>query len=172
MSCPSLTARQSRFVEEYLVDLNATRAAVRAGYSTRSADKLGARLVAKGGVAAAIRVAISERTARTQVSQDSVIDELVKLAFSNIRDLVCWGPDGVRVRDSGLLAQHTSVTVAEVSHVSTTSGSSTKVRLHDKVAALRLLGHHLGMFGKERDCLAGSVTERAYVMISGRKVFF
>lgn len=168
LSASGLTARQSRFVEEYLVDLSASRAGVRAGFSIR----MGPRLVRKSAVAAAIQAAVAERSRRTRVSQDSVIDELAKLAFSNMRDLVSWGPDGVRVRDSVLLTEHASVSVAEVSHVATTVGSSTKLRLHDKVAALRLLGQHLGMFGTEHDAAGGSLTTGAYVLMGGQTVFF
>lgn len=73
-----LTPRQQRFVEEYLVDLNATRAAVRAGYSERNADKIGSELLGKTRVAQAIQKAQQERSARVQVTQDSVLEGIVR----------------------------------------------------------------------------------------------
>jgi phage terminase small subunit len=71
-----LTEKQQRFVEEYLIDLNATQAAVRAGYSARNADKIGPRLVGKSGVAQEIAKRLAERSARTAVTQDYVIQRL------------------------------------------------------------------------------------------------
>ncbi len=76
----SLTAKQARFVEEYLVDLNATQAAIRAGYSVRNADKIGPELLGKTRVAEAIKAAQESRSERTGVTQDEVIQGLKKEA--------------------------------------------------------------------------------------------
>jgi phage terminase small subunit len=76
----SLTAKQARFVEEYLIDLNATQAAVRAGYSARNADKIGPELLGKTRVAEAIKAAQQTRSDRTGITQDEVIRGLKKEA--------------------------------------------------------------------------------------------
>ena len=76
----SLTAKQARFVEEYLIDLNATQAAIRAGYSARNADKIGPELLGKTRVAAAIQDAKETRSERTGITQDEVIQGLKKEA--------------------------------------------------------------------------------------------
>ncbi len=76
----SLTPRQARFVEEYLVDLNATQAAIRAGYSARNADKIGPELLGKTRVAEAVKAAQQARTERTGITQDEVIQGLKKEA--------------------------------------------------------------------------------------------
>ncbi len=68
-----LTPRQARFVEEYLIDLNATQAARRAGYSSNNADKIGSRLVGESRVAEAIAEAQAKRSERVTVSQDDVV---------------------------------------------------------------------------------------------------
>ena len=73
----NLTAKQRRFVDEYLVDLNATQAAIRAGYADRNADKIASQLLGKSRVAAAIASAKSERSARVSVSADYVLSNLV-----------------------------------------------------------------------------------------------
>jgi phage terminase small subunit len=65
-----MTPRQQRFVEEYLVDLNATQAAIRAGYSARTANEQGARLLANASVAAAIQAAQQARSDRMQITHD------------------------------------------------------------------------------------------------------
>ncbi len=75
-----LTPKQARFVEEYLLDLNATQAAIRAGYSARNADKIGPELLGKTRVAEAVKAAQQARTERTEITQDEVIQGLKKEA--------------------------------------------------------------------------------------------
>ena len=165
-----LTPRQSRFVQEYLIDLNATNAAIRAGYSLSSADTLGPRLVRNSGVAAAIESAMVARVERTKVSQDSVITELASIAFSDMRMFAEWGPNGVVLKnstDSGV----ESGCVAEVNHTVSSGGGSLKIRLHDKVRALELLGKHLGLFGT-RDHGEHAANERMFVVLGGQRVYF
>ncbi len=76
----SLTPKQARFVEEYLLDLNATQAAIRAGYSARNADKIGPELLGKTRVAEAVKAAQQARSGRTEITQDEVIQGLKKEA--------------------------------------------------------------------------------------------
>ena len=71
-----LTPKQQRFVNEYLVDLNATQAAIRSGYSPKTANEQGARLVANVSVKAAIQAAIKAREARIEITQDKVMDDI------------------------------------------------------------------------------------------------
>jgi phage terminase small subunit len=72
-----LTPKQEHFVEEYLIDLNATQAAIRAGYSEKTADQQGHQLLKKTLVSAAIAEAQAERSARTSVTQDYVLESIV-----------------------------------------------------------------------------------------------
>ncbi len=146
-----MTPRQRRFVEEYLVDLNATGAAKRAGYSARSARNRGYRLLQNPAVAAAVARAQDKRAARTQVSADRVVTELAKVAFGDPRRLLSWGPDGVVLRDSSELTEAEAALVSEVSETRTAAGGGTrKVKLHCKLTALNALGKHLGLFGNGR----------------------
>lgn len=71
-----LTPKRQRFVEEYIVDLNATQAAIRAGYAARSADVTGSRLLGNARVSAAVQEAQAARSKRTEMSQDWIIDHL------------------------------------------------------------------------------------------------
>lgn len=82
----ALTERQNRFVQEYLVDLNATQAAIRAGYSEKSAGTQGCRLLANAEVQQAIQRAMEERQARTGITQDDVVQELKAVAFAQADD--------------------------------------------------------------------------------------
>jgi phage terminase small subunit len=81
-----LTSRQSRFVEEYLIDLNGKQAAVRAGYSAKSAEVQASRLLRNTAVQAALGEAMQARSQRTEVTADRVVAELAKLAFADMRD--------------------------------------------------------------------------------------
>ena len=81
-----LTDKQRRFVEEYLVDLNATAAARRAGYSEKTADRIGPELLGKTWVAAAIQEAMQQRSRRTEITQDRVLNELASVAFGEGSD--------------------------------------------------------------------------------------
>lgn len=86
-----LTAKQAQFVAEYLIDLNATQAATRAGYSAKTAYSQGQRMLKDVDVAASVAAAMAERAARTEITADRVLRELAKIGFSDIRKAVKWG---------------------------------------------------------------------------------
>lgn len=143
----ALTAKQRRFVDEYLVDLNATAAARRAGYSPTSAP----RLLATPAVAEAVTEAQATRAARLQLSQDDVVRELAAIAFTDLRDVAEWGNDPdegeaqrplLRLRPSSGLDARAAAAIESVK----ISDRGVAIRLHDKLRALELLGRHLGMF--------------------------
>ena len=138
----ALTAKQKAFVLEYLCDLNATQAAIRAGYSLRTADKIGFQLLEKTRVQAAIQEALQAREKRTLITQDRVLAELGKIGFSDLKDFMEFGPDGVSLKQD---ADVDGAVVAEVSETATQLGSSKKIKLHDKMKALELLARHMGM---------------------------
>lgn len=149
-----LSPKQQRFVDEYLVDLNATQAAIRAGYSAKTAAQIGERLLRKVEVQAALSERMKARETRTEITQDRVLKELSRIAFGTSRDVMTWGPGGVKLRDSGELTEDEAAMVSEASEAVTAAGGTLKLKTHDKVKALELLGKHLGMF-KERIELTG-----------------
>ena len=141
------TAKQQRFVEEYLVDLNATRAAIRAGYSKKTADRIGPKLVVESCVSEAIREAIEKRSSRTEITADRVLQELGFIAFSNMKDYVEFGPPGVTLEELSEMTDDQSRAISQVSHnFNAEGGGSVNFKLHDKLKALDLIGKHLGMF--------------------------
>ena len=146
MAARKLTPKQAEFVRQYLVDLNATAAAIRAGYSERTAKSQGQRLLTNVDVSAALAAAKAEREQRTEITQDRVVSELAKIAFADPRELMEWGPEGVKLKDSAELTEDQAASVAEVSETTTKDGGSLRLKKHDKVKALELLGRHLGMF--------------------------
>lgn len=137
-----LTAKQQRFCDEYLVDLNATQAAIRAGYSPRTAEQAASRLLTIVKVSDEIAREMAERSKRTGINQDRVVKELAKLAFVNIADVVDLENATVRISatDEDLACiQSVKIKPSEF-------GTEREIKLYDKKASLELLGRHLGMF--------------------------
>lgn len=145
----ALTAKQERFVAEYLIDLNATQAAIRAGYSEKTARSAGQRALTIVDVADAIAEAKAKRDKRTEVTQDRVIAELAKLGFYDIRKAVRWGAKPEASGDSDAVYPVELVaseemdddTAAAVSEVSLTA-QGVKIKMADKRAALEALLRH------------------------------
>lgn len=144
----SLNDKQRRFVSEYLIDLNATQAAIRAGYSSKTANEQGARLLAKVSIQKMIEERMSDREQRTEITQDRVLRELAKLAFLDIRK--AFDSDGVlksvHELDDDTAAAVAGLDVIEMSSEDDKTCRLKKIKLSDKRAALELIGRHLGMF--------------------------
>lgn len=141
-----LTPKQERFVEEYLVDLNATQAAIRAGYSTKTANEIGNENLAKPSIRACIDQAMAERSRRTGINQDRVIRELARLAFVNPDDVM--NLNRATVKEDASVEDLAAIQSVKVKLSSSENGEMVEreVRLNDKLKALELLGKHLGMF--------------------------
>lgn len=144
-----LTPKQKRFVEEYLKDLNGTQAAIRAGYSRKTANEQATRLLAKVHVSGAVYAAMNRRSKRTEISADRVLQEIARLAFSNMADFVDFGPRGVTIKNLDGLSEDDKRCVAEVSETPGQHGRALRFKLHSKDASLAQLCKHLGI-GKER----------------------
>jgi phage terminase small subunit len=151
-----LTKKQAVFVEEYLVDLNATQAAIRAGYSPTTAHKTGSQLLGKSVVSQAVNARIKDREARTQITQDKVLREIARIALADPRKVMTWGPGGIVLADSQALSEDDAAVVGEVSESFTENGRTLRVKMNDKLRALEMLGRHLGLF-KEKIELSGLV---------------
>jgi len=141
-----LTEKQKRFVEEYLIDLNATQAAIRAGYSPKTADRIGPELLGKTCVLETIQKAIAERSRRTGINQDRIIRELAKIAFVNAADVINF--DEATIRDYVDSDDTAAIQAVKVKRIPTQDGDiiECEIKIADKLKALELLGKHLGMF--------------------------
>ena len=140
-----LTDKQKKFVEEYLIDLNATQSAIRAGYSVRTANEQGARLLANVSIQEAISKAMAERSRRTGINQDRIVQELARIAFVKITDVVdSDGEINTNASDDDLAC----IESYKVEDSDSVNGSSSKreVKLASKIKALELLGKHVGMW--------------------------
>lgn len=141
-----MTPKQARFVSEYLIDLNATAAAKRAGYSKKTAEKIGHQLLEKIRVAAAIASAIKKREKKTEITAERVIKELADIAFLRSDEVFTINGDHVTVKDTAEMSDAAKRALASASQTVTTSGGSITVKLCDKIKALELLGRHLALF--------------------------
>lgn len=150
----ALTAKQKMFVQEYLVDLNATQAAIRAGYSKKNADKIGPQLLGKTSVSAAVQQAMKKREKRTEITQDMVLREMAKLAFFDIRKM--FDKDGKPLDISALDDDTAAALVGlDVQDISDNEGNyigfAKKYKMADKAKALELLGKHFGAWEPRDD---------------------
>ena len=141
-----MTPKQSLFIQEYLIDLNATQAAIRAGYSAKTAKSIGQRLLTYVDVKKTIDKALSERGKRTEITQDRILRELARIAFADPRSIAEWGNGTMTLKDSSSLSDDDAVAVSEVSQTITDGKASIKAKMYDKQKALELLGRHFGMF--------------------------
>lgn len=156
-----MTNKQKRFVEEYLIDFNATQSAIRAGYSVNSADKIGPELLGKTSIKKEINKALGERSRRTGITQDRVVQELARIAFVNFNDIV---NENGEIKSDASADDLACVESYKVENGDSINGSSSKreVKLASKMKALELLGKHLGMFSDKFD-----VNMNLPVIISG-----
>ena len=129
-----LTAKQQRFIDEYLVDFNATQAAIRAGYREKAAYQTGAMNLRKPQIQAEIARRQRDLQKRTEVSQDRVVKELARIAFADA-SVVC-------VTDFDDLTEDQRAAIQGIKP----TNSGWEIKLCDKIKALELLGRHIGMF--------------------------
>lgn len=141
-----MNRRMQIFVNEYLVTLNATEAARRAGYAENSAGLRGHALLRRPDVQLAIRAAMDARAKRTGISVDRVVEELAAIAFSDIRNILDFGTDYVRLRPASSMTAFDRAAIKSISvRIGRRGCGQVRVRLHDKFSALYLLERHLGI---------------------------
>jgi phage terminase small subunit len=145
-----LTPKQQAFVTEYLIDLNATQAAIRAGYSAKDADVQGPRLLGNVRIAAAVALGMEQRTERTQINADWVLTRLAIEAEADMAELYDESGKLKSIHDwpliwrQGLVAgvetvrERSSNSDEEVSFVD-------KIKVSDRIKRLELIGRHVGV---------------------------
>ncbi len=145
MAQGKLSAKQQCFVDEYLIDLNATQAAIRAGYSPKTAREQASRMLSKASISAAIACAMAERSKRTGITQDRVLEELAKVAFIKLTDIV---DDTGKIKADATDEDRACIESIKYKRTDTDTGFSEEreVKASPKLKALELIGRHLGMF--------------------------
>lgn len=149
----ALTAKQTCFVAEYLVDLNATQAAIRAGYSARNADKIGSQLLGKTRVAEAIQEAMQARNKRTEIDADWVLKRLAQDATADLADLYDDAGNLRPVKEWPMVWRTGLVVGVETAQErdgvdnegSPTFSTVRKVKLLDRTKLVELIGKHVNV---------------------------
>lgn len=158
-----LTPKQQRFVEEYLVDLNATQAAIRAGYSERNADKQGSELLGKTRVAKAISEAKDQRSEATKIDAEYVLRRLHEENEADLADIYDERTGALKpvhkwpiVWRKGLIQ---AVDVEEISVGEVVIGKVKKVKISDRIKRTELIGKHVDVNAfKEQVEVSGTVS--------------
>lgn len=145
----ALTAKQKIFADEYLIDLNATRA-YKLAYpkvkNDESAAAAGARLLRNVKVEQYIQKRMKDREKRTEITQDMVLKELAKIGFADVTDFVTIENKGilrvVEVKPTDEMPRDKMGAIAGIKE----GANGIEIKLNDKGKALELIGRHLGMF--------------------------
>ena len=150
------------FVREYLIDLNGTQAAIRAGYSEKTAALIASQNIRKLYIQEAIQAAMDKRADKLDITQERVLEEISKLAYSNMADYTKPAANGmVSVNLSDLTREQW----AAVQEIQTEEGprgeegatvTKVKFKLADKKGNLELLGRHLKLFNDKLDVTLSS----------------
>ncbi len=148
-----MNAKQTLFVQEYLVDLNATQAYIRAGYSAKTANVCAAQLLTKPSIRAAVDAAMKQRSDRVGITADRVLEELAILGFSSVWhyiindagnvELAEGAPDSAIRSVSSIKRKRRTIPRKDEESIVEVE---TEIRLWDKPATLRLAGQHLGLY--------------------------
>lgn len=146
----TFTNKQEMFIKEYLIDLNATQAAIRAGYSEKTASQQGERLLRNVQVSAAIQEAMNKRSNKLEITAERVLQEIAKLAFYDPRNF--FDDDG-RIKPISELDDNTAMALGGIETLHKIIGDDkdgmavvTKIKLVDKGQNLERLGRHLKLF--------------------------
>lgn len=148
-----MTDKQQRFIDEYMVDLNATQAAIRAGYSPDTAKQIGSENLSKPDIQEAIQLKQKELSEQTNITAKRVLEEYAKIAFSDIRELYSVDNDllDVRQMEDSIAPAVASVEVDVMMMGGMAVGHTKKVKMYDKLRALESLGKHIGLFEKDNN---------------------
>lgn len=157
-----MTEKQKIFADEYLIDLNATRA-YQAAYPSvkkeQTAAAAGARLLRNVKVAEYIAECMKERQKRTEVTQDRVVEELAAIAFAKATDYVAIKANGpaamVMIKSTDELSEDQVRAIAGIKE----GANGVEIKLNDKEKALELLGRHLGMWNDKLDIKIPAIDE-------------
>ena len=143
-----LNAKQAAFVREYLLDLNATQAAIRAGYSHRTAEQQGSRLLSNAKVAEAVQAAQTARAERTEIDADWVLKRLASEATADLADILNDAGGIKPVHEWPLIWRQGLVAGIEVQQnvvEGVSAGETVKIKLSDRIKRIELIGKHVNV---------------------------
>ena len=144
----NFTDKQIKFCREYIIDFNGTQAAIRAGYSKKTANEQSSKMLAKVNIQDFIKKLIQEQIKRTEITADKVVEEFAKVAFANSKDYYNKNNHLIAVPD---LSDDKAAAIAEITFRKIPGGQEDEIkyRLHSKIQALDALAKHTGAYEKD-----------------------
>ena len=164
-----LTAKERRFCEEYLIDLNGGASVDRAGYTPKSAGSartMASKILSKRDVQEYISYLKKERGSRTRVTQDRVLQHLAEIGFADIKEFATWDSTGTTYIPSSELPDGASFAISEFTETVSPRGDRTRgIKLHSKMAALNLLAKHTGILNTDLNTALETVRKYGYELV-------
>lgn len=154
----ALTDKQIRFCEEYRLDFNGKQAAIRAGYSEKTAENQASRLLSNVKVQQYVQELQKELSEKTGITAERILQELSDIGFNNMKDFVNGNNSILELKyldkrkTSAVSKVKTTVTtrtVFENGKPSAVTETTTELAMHNKITALELMGKHIGLFEKD-----------------------
>lgn len=154
-----MTEREQRFIEQYMICWNGAKAAEKAGYSQKWADREANRLLKRADIQATIEARKQQLVKKAEVTQEQVLQEFIRLGLSNIGDFASWEANGqvtVKPSDELTLGQKAAIQTMKSNTVSQTKDGETvtthhlEIKLYPKEGPLTRLGEKYGLFPKDQ----------------------
>lgn len=155
----NLTPKQQRFCTEYIKDCNATASAIRAGYSEKTAMEQGYQLLQKTSVQQEVHRLQTGLSEATGVQVKALVQELAKVAFTSLPDLLKPG-NAFEVKNLNELTEAQRASILEISETAGKGGTTRKIKMHSKLTALDMLMKHLGGYVTASDLIDKLPPER------------
>lgn len=155
-----LNDRWRLFAEEYIIDLNGTQAAIRAGYSKKTAQQIASRMLTNVLVRDYIHELIEKRSKSTEITAERVLKEMALIAYGNMKDFIEFDENGIRLKNQKDLTREQLGIISELTIEKSKKGgkTSSKIKLYAKDNALSNLFRHLGLFEKDNSQLGKDIT--------------
>jgi phage terminase small subunit len=152
MSAKELSDKQQRFVDEYCIDLNATQACIRSGYSPKTSDKLSYQLLVNPRVKAAIEKKQAEIALKHDIKREDIIASVKNKQRANILDYAEWKKNNVKWKPSSALTREQGARIKSLSMTINNAGHrAIKLELHDSLQADKLLAQLSGEIVERRE---------------------
>ena len=147
-----LTKKQLIFAKEYLVSMNSTESAIKAGFSKKTASSQGSRLLKNVKVKAYIEEQLLQRASKLDITPNRIIEELGHIAFFNINNIF----DGMTLKEISHMPENVTRAISSIKARTTKEADGsfaeiTEIKANDKIRALEMLGKYLGMFIEKKE---------------------
>lgn len=158
-----LNAKQQRFCEEYLIDLNGTQAAIRAGYSKKTASAIAVENLQKPAINSYVAKLKETRSEATKITANRILRELSNIAYGNMKDFIDFDENGIKLKPKEDIGDDNLGIISELNLETKTDkegnvSRQTKFKIYPKDNAIALIMRHLGLFEKDNSQQSKDIT--------------